>query len=86
MIILHTCTRLSVMVMILVILGLMGGSPLSCQETVAVTAIRPTLLVFSTTAGNVRCSAFSCMATNPPRRPHPALPSEWVRSCGAVTI
>jgi len=43
-------------VMILLILGLMGGSAISCQETVAVTEITPTLLVFATTTGNVVAS------------------------------
>src|SRR5216684_2755570 len=32
-----------------------------------------------------RWSAFSCMATKAPRRPHPASPSECAKSCGAMT-
>ena len=56
MIILYTCTRLSMIVMILLILGLMSGSATSCQESVAVTEITPTLLVFATTTGNVVAS------------------------------
>ena len=33
----------------------------------------------------IRWSAFSCMAVNAPRRPHPASPSECATSCGAMS-
>src|SRR6266700_3904106 len=33
----------------------------------------------------MRSSAFSCMATNAPRRPHPASPSDCAGSWGAIT-
>jgi hypothetical protein len=56
MIVLQTCTRVRMIVLIPLVLGLTGNSAISAQETVAVTEITAELLVFATTAGNVVAS------------------------------
>jgi cyclase len=56
MIVLQTRSRVRMIVLIPLVLGLMGSYAISAQETVAVTEITPELLVFATTAGNVVAS------------------------------
>jgi hypothetical protein len=56
MILLQTCTRLRLLILIPLVFGLMGRSTIGAQETASVTEITPQVLVFATTTGNVVAS------------------------------